>query len=225
MLSVMLVEDDPGIGRVVVKGLEAEAFRVDWRRSGRGAIEAIKGGSFNLVILDLMLPDIDGILLARQIRYSGICLPILMLTARAGLEEKLEGFRSGADDYLTKPFHFEELLARAIVLGKRALPAVDPALAAAGALVIDERAHEVYLSGTRIDFTRREFELLAFLARNAGVALTRDQLLAEAWRGAGEATPNAVDVYVGYLRKKLSAFPAAPSIITLRGFGYKLVID
>lgn len=225
MLRILLVEDDAGIGRVIVKGLEAEDFEVEWHRAGRTVADALKAASFNLVILDLMLPDIDGVLLARQIRLSGHPVPILMLTARAGLEEKLEGFRSGADDYLTKPFHFEELLARALALARRGSAKPDPAIASFGPLVVDQRAHEACISGQKIDLTRREFELLAFMARHAGMALTRDEILLKAWSGSQETTLNAVDVYVGYLRKKLAAFPDAPSIVTLRGVGYKLVFE
>lgn len=221
-MRILLVEDDPGIGRFVVKGLEAETIEVEWHRSGRGCAEALGKSAFDLVVLDLTLPDTDGVLLARQIRLAGHATPILMLTARAGLEEKLEGFRSGADDYLTKPFHFEELLARALALARRGIPAADPALISLGALVIDTRAHEASIGNNRIELTRREFDLLAFLCRNKGMALSREEILNGAWKGTSEVTLNSVDVYVGYLRRKLAAFENAPSISTLRGVGYKL---
>lgn len=196
---------------------------MDWRRAGRGVLESLKETKPDLIILDLMLPDIDGVLLARQIRVAGHGVPILMLTARAGLEEKLEGFRSGADDYLTKPFHFEELLARAQSLARRGLPTADPDLLSIGQLVVDKRAYEARVRGEKLDLTRREFELLAFMARNVGFALSREDILEKAWSNSGENTLNVVDVYIGYLRKKLAAFPAAPTIDTLRGVGYKLV--
>ncbi len=226
-MKILLVEDDPGIGRVVRKGLEAEGFEVDWLRSGRGVVDHVKSGQYQLAILDVMLPDIDGVLLARHIRLSGTAgerIPILMLTARDSLEDKLEGFRSGADDYLTKPFHLEELLVRTLALARRNTVPADSAILTLGSLVIDQRAYEARVGEQMIELTRREFELLSFMVRNAGVALSRDEILAKAWSGAAEATPNAVDVYVGYLRKKLSSFPEAPSISTIRGVGYKLVI-
>ncbi len=218
-MRILLVEDDPGIGRAVVKGLEAEGFVLDWQRSGRGVIEALREGP-SLVILDLMLPDIDGVLLARQIRLARFEAPILMLTARDGLEEKLEGFRSGADDYLTKPFWFAELLARVLALTRRGkLPAghlmVD-------ALVIDVRAREANVGGCVLELTKKEFEILEYLVRNPGCALGREAILENAWGADSEITLNAVDVYIGYLRKKLAAFPDAPAIKTVRGVGYKL---
>ena len=220
-MRILLVEDDLGIGRFVVKGFAAENVEVEWQRSGRNCLDALDLGSFDLVILDLMLPDTDGILLARRIRVAGHTIPILMLTARAGLEEKLEGFRSGADDYLTKPFHFEELLARSLALARRSKAADIPL--SLGALVGDAGAHGVGGGDRHGEPTRREFDLLAFLCRNKGIALSREEILNDAWKGSSEVTLNAVDVYVGYLRKKLAAFPSAPKIATLRGVGYKLL--
>lgn len=223
-MRVLLVEDDSGIGRVLVKALEAEGLMADWHRGGQRVVDALRAGEHALVILDLMLPDIDGVLLARQIRLAGLDVPILMLTARASIEDKLEGFRNGADDYLAKPFHVEELLARVRVLARRATPARDSSILALGALALDTRAREASVGEARLDLTRREFEVLECLLRHVGAALSREAILHHAWgQDSAEVTPNAVDVYVGYLRRKLAATPGAPEIRTLRGVGYRLV--
>lgn len=222
-MKVLLVEDDAGIGRLVAKSLESEGLAVDWRRVGRGVVESLRGGGFALAVLDLMLPDIDGVLLARQIRMAGFDIPILMLTARAGLEDKLEGFRSGADDFLAKPFHVEELLARARVLLRRSIPALVAApVLAFESLAVDARAREASVNGQGLALTRREFEVLECLARHAERALSREAIIAQAWGDSSDITPNAVDVYVGYLRKKLAEKSGAPKIVTLRGIGYRL---
>ncbi len=222
-MKILLVEDDSGIGRVLVKALEGEGYEVIWLRAGHRAVETLRSAEFGLLILDLMLPDIDGVLLARHIRIAGQDLPILMLTARKALEDKLEGFRSGADDYLAKPFHLEELLARVRVHARRADPAPDPALFACGTLVVDTRAHEARVGGALMAVTHREFEVLAFMVRQAGCALAREAILENAWGNSAEITLNAVDVYVGYVRRKLALFPGAPRIATLRGVGYRLM--
>ncbi|MBB4199297.1 hypothetical protein CCR94_21315 [Rhodoblastus sphagnicola] len=222
-MKVLLVEDDAGIGRLVVKALESEGLGVDWQRVGRRALDALREGGFALIVLDLMLPDVDGVLLARQIRLAGHDIPILMLTARAGLEDKLEGFRSGADDFLAKPFHVEELLARVRVLLRRSIPARASApVLAYESLNVDAIAREATVNGAALALTKREFEVLECLTRNAQRALSREALIAQAWGDASDVTPNAVDVYVGYLRRKMAAMPGAPQIVTLRGIGYRL---
>jgi len=225
-MKVLLVEDDAGVGRLLVKSLESEGFYVDWRRVGRNAVDALREGGYALTILDLMLPDVDGVRLARQIRMAGHDLPVLMLTARASLEDKLEGFRSGADDFLTKPFHVEELLARIRVLLRRNIPARGPSpVLAFGALTVDERTREASIDGAVLALTRREFDLLECLARNADRALSREAIIAQTWGDSSDVTPNSVDVYIGYLRKKLAEKAGAPRIATLRGVGYRLVRD
>jgi len=225
-MKVLLVEDDAGVGRLLVKSLESEGLQVDWRRVGGKAVDALREGGYALTILDLMLPDMDGVLLARQIRMAGHDLPVLMLTARASLDDKLEGFRSGADDFLTKPFHVEELLARIRVLLRRNIPArgASPVLAF-GALTLDERAREASVDGAGLALTRREFDLLECLARNADRAMSREAIIAQTWGDSSDITPNSVDVYIGYLRKKLAEKPGAPRIATLRGVGYRLARD
>lgn len=167
-MKILLVEDDAGIGRVVTKGLEAEGFEVDWLRVGLGAADRLKSVAYKVVILDLMLPDIDGTLLSRQIRLSGPlgrAVPIMMLTARDGLEDKLEGFRSGADDYLTKPFHFEELLARVRAHARRESP-LDASVAASPDPRDPSVVTRVQSAGgpLEVSFSAREVDILRELS-------------------------------------------------------------
>lgn len=221
-MNILLVEDDPGIGRFVTKGLTAEGWNVHWLRQGENALSCATSGDYSAIVLDLMLADTDGYTLARQIRQAGIARPILMLTARDSLEEKLEGFRAGADDYVTKPFAFEELMARLRVLARRDSTPPEKLVLTLGELTIDLLAHEVRMAGQTLDLTKREYDLLLYLARCGGRAVSRERILQNAWGATIEVTPNAVDVYVGYLRKKLLAAGPSPSIKTVRGVGFRL---
>lgn len=222
-MNILLVEDDPGIGRFVTKGLTAEGWNVHWLRQGETALACAGNGDFSAIILDLMLSDCDGYQLARQIREAGISRPIIMLTARDSLEEKLEGFRSGADDYVTKPFAFEELMARIKVLARRGTTAQQEKLVITlGDLTIDLLAHEVRMGGQTLELTKREYDLLLYLARCGGRAVSRERIMQNAWGATIEVTPNAVDVYVGYIRKKLQAIGPSPAIKTVRGVGFRL---
>jgi DNA-binding response OmpR family regulator len=173
-------------------------------------------------VLDLMLTDTDGYTLARQIRQAGIVRPILMLTARDGLEEKLEGFRAGADDYVTKPFAFEELMARLRVLARRGSEPAEQLALTVGDLTIDLLAHEVRMAGQTLDLTKREYDLLLYLVRSGGRVVSRERILQNAWGATTDVTLNAVDVYVGYIRKKLQSIAPSPAIKTVRGVGFRL---
>jgi DNA-binding response OmpR family regulator len=221
-MNILLVEDDPGIGRFVTKGLTAEGWNVQWLRQGETAVSCATNGDFSAIILDLMLNDCDGYALARQIRQAGILRPILMLTARDSLEEKLEGFRAGADDYVTKPFAFEELMARLRVLARRGNAPPERPVVSIGDLTIDLLAHEARMGEQTLELTKREYDLLLYLAKCGGRAVSRERILQNAWGATIEVTPNAVDVYIGYLRKKLLAAGASPSIKTVRGVGFRL---
>ncbi|ODU21279.1 MAG: two-component system response regulator [Sphingomonas sp. SCN 67-18] len=220
-MKILLVEDDPGIGRFVQRGLTAEGYAVEWQTSGRRARPRLASGQFHAAILDLGLPDMDGADLCRELRQDGIDLPICMLTARASLDEKLEGFRCGADDYLAKPFSFEELLARLSVMVRRGAAAAEGRLAV-GDLVLDARGRSASVGGRALDLSRREFDVLLCLARQAGQVVSRDQLLNGAWGSDADVTENAVDVYIGYLRRRFAALPGAPGIATVRGVGFVL---
>lgn len=222
-MNILLVEDDPGIGRFVSRGLTAEGWTVNWLRQGETAVACAEGGNYCAIVLDLMLTDCDGYQLARDMRDAGVTRPILMLTARDSLEEKLEGFRAGADDYVTKPFAFEELMARLKVLSRREAPEKsEQTEIVIGDLRIDLLAHEVRMKDEPLELTKREFDLLLHLSRSAGHAVSRDGILQNAWGGASDVTPNAVDVYVGYIRRKMQAVADSPTIKTVRGVGFRL---
>ncbi|MEM6485877.1 MAG: response regulator transcription factor [Pseudomonadota bacterium] len=222
-LRVLLVEDDAGIGRVVRNGLTDRSITVQWLRTGKPALALIEKEQFDVVVLDLMLPDIDGFELCRQIRTQGNTTPVLMLTARDELQDKLDGFDVGADDYLTKPFAIDELVARLLALGRRrpSTPKSAVALTVDG-LRIDEAGREVTIGGKPVELTRREFDVLLELTRKNGEVVSREQLLQAAWGSGGDMTLNVVDVYVGYLRRKFAALSNAPTIKTVRGIGFKL---
>lgn len=220
-MKILIVEDDTGIGRFLRNGLLANGFDVDWVQSGAQLVKRVSSGNYAAVVLDLMLPDADGFSLCQELRSAGITTPICMLTARDSLEDKLEGFRSGADDYLTKPFAVDELVARLRAIARR-----DSAFGAASVLrhddvVIDLLAHEARVGDDVIDLTPREFSVLLFLARHAGQAVSRERILQAAWGMDAEVTPNTVDVYVGYLRRKLKAKGVDTAITTVRGVGFK----
>jgi DNA-binding response OmpR family regulator len=221
-MKILLVEDDPGIGRFVSRGLTAEGFAVEWLRSGQAARHALRKDGISVAILDLGLPDMDGTALCSEARRDGVQTPVLMLTARDGLDDKLDGFRCGADDYLTKPFAFEELLARLNVLARRSGGTRDEALTV-GRLQIDLRARTAAVGGAPVSLAGREFAVLACLARRPGQTVTRETLLDEAWGFDATVTANAVDVYVGYLRRRLAGLDGAPCIETVRGVGFRLV--
>lgn len=221
-LYVLLVEDDAGIGRVIRSGLSNSDIQLEWVRAGIQALERLKGSHFDAIILDLMLPDIDGFELCRQLRSGGNEVPICMLTARDALEDKLEGFDVGADDYLTKPFEMDELIARVRALVRRRYPAQSEGRIVFGALEINDLAREARVGGVTLELTRREFDVLIYLTQHAQQVVSRNKLLQVAWGTEREVTLNSVDVYVGYLRRKLSECPDAPQIKTVRGIGFKL---
>ncbi|WCT73388.1 response regulator transcription factor [Sphingomonas naphthae] len=218
MTAILLVEDDAAIGGFVGRGLRAEGYRVEWLRSGRRVRAALETGAFAAMILDLGLPDADGNALCRALRAEGLTTPILMLTARAALEDRLEGFRAGTDDYLSKPFAFEELVLRLAALVRRSAGASVPGYAN---LRLDPQAPGAVVDGVPLSLSRREYDLLAALVRAGGEPVSRERLIADVW-GDGEASDNVVDVYVGYLRRRLATLPTAPRIATVRGHGYRI---
>ena len=220
-MNILLVEDDPGIGRFVHRGLLAEGYNVEWQTLGRRAQSRLASGLFHAAILDLTLPDADGADLCREARAKGIDLPIFMLTARSQLEDRLEGFRCGADDYLTKPFSFEELLARLAVMIRRGSARGGERLVL-GELALDIRGRDASIAGSALDLSRREFDLLHCLARQAGQVVTRGQILDEVWGQEADVTENAVDVYIGYLRRHFARHADAPDLSTVRGVGFVL---
>ena len=222
-MHLLLVEDDPRLQRVLRRLLEDDRHVVEVAPDGRTALELVEATSgIETVILDVGLPDISGLDVARRLRKDGRDLTILMLTARDTVNDRVSGLDAGSDDYLVKPFAYEELSARLRALARRSEPGArrpDPILAA-GPIALDERSRRVTVEGRSIDLSPREFSLLECFLRHPGQSLTRDQLLDQAWPFSVAVTPNAVDAYVHYLRTKLGE--AGAWIETVRGVGYRL---
>jgi DNA-binding response OmpR family regulator len=218
-MHVMLVEDDPGIGRFVSRGLAAEGFTVEWLRTGGDARRRLRAGATAAVILDLGLPDIDGTDLCVDLRHAGVNTAILMLTARDSLEDRLDGFRNGADDYLCKPFAFAELLARLRAIIRRRDRGESLVM---GDLRIDLRARAVSWAGSPVLLSQREYAVLLCLARAAPEPVGRQEMLDQVWGSTAEINENTVDVYIGYLRRRLATGGKALTIETVRGFGFRL---
>ncbi|NOU08975.1 MAG: response regulator transcription factor [Nitrospira sp.] len=220
---ILVVEDDERISSFIRRGLEAEGYLVDVVQDGREGVE--KGMTpYDLILLDLLLPDQSGHEVCQTLRREQVQTPILILTAKDALEDKLSGFDHGADDYLTKPFAFEELLARIKALLRRR-PSynedVVPLLQVAD-LMLDQSSREVRKGDTTLSLTRKEFDLLAFLMANPNKALSRTSILEHVWGYHYDTLTNTVDVYIGYLRKKIDAGSTIKLIQTVRDFGYKI---
>ncbi len=222
-MHLLLVEDDARLQRVLRRLLEDDRHVVEVAPDGRTALELAEATEgIEAVILDIGLPDISGLEVAARLRRDGRELAILMLTARDTVNDRVAGLDAGADDYLVKPFAYEELAARLRALARRAEPGArrpDPILAA-GPIALDERSRRVTVDGRTVDLSPREFSLLECFLRHPGQSLTRDQLLDQAWPFSVAVTPNAVDAYVHYLRTKLGG--AGKWIQTVRGVGYRL---
>lgn len=215
-LNLLLVEDDVGIGRMLERGLSAAGYSVDWVRDLAAAVSAAREHRHQLVVLDRMLPDGDGADFCAALRKFGHPAAVCMLTARETLEDKLQGFDAGADDYMTKPFEFDELLARLNVLGRRAAEKKPD-------LTLDEEARALVLGPVREKLTKREWPLITHLLAHEGEIVSREALIGDAWDLTGDVTDNSVDVYIGYIRKKLAAIDAPVRIETVRGEGFRLV--
>jgi DNA-binding response OmpR family regulator len=222
-MHLLLVEDDERLARVLRRLLEEDRHVVEVAHDGETGLElAESAAGIEVVILDVGLPDISGLEVARRIRRSGRELAILMLTARDTVTDRVTGLDSGADDYLVKPFAFEELAARLRALARRTEPGprrADPVIEV-GPIRLDEKLRRVTVEGHPVELSPREFSLLECLLRHPGQSLSRDQLLDQAWPFSVAVTPNAVDAYVHYLRTKLGS--AGRWIETVRGVGYRM---
>ena len=227
-MRVLVVEDEAGLANALRIGLSREGYAVDAAGTCREAIDKLALTPYDLVLLDVSLPDGDGFDLAQRIRNgeggsgSPRDLRILMLTARGALADRVQGLDAGADDYLVKPFYFGELLARLRALTRRG-PASRSNVIHVGDLRIDPAAHTVTRDGERIELTQREFAVMEMLATNAGRVVSRAALLEQVWNDNYSGSTNVVDVYVGYLRKKLDHPFDRPMIRTVRGVGFRLV--
>ena len=222
MTKVLLVEDDSRIASFVRRGLEAEGYVVDLAENGREALALARENGYPLIILDRMLPGLDGLNICRALREAGSDSMILMLTAKDSLQDKLDGLGSGADDYLTKPFAFDELLARMRALLRRGPYHGEAGELRVGDLVLNPADRSVKRGGREIALTAKEFSLLSFLMSHQGKVLSRTRLLSNVWGYSFEPGTKVVDVYIRYLRKKIEDGEEAPLIHTVRGFGYKI---
>jgi DNA-binding response OmpR family regulator len=221
-VNVLVVEDDPRVARVVERGLRDAGHRVEVASDGISGLEQVLGGTFDVVVLDVMLPKLDGLDLCRELRRKNVSTPVLMLTARDAIPDRVRGLDAGADDYLTKPFALEELLARVRALGRRASSEQGDEVLTLGDLRLDVIRHEVTRGDRRIDLTLKEFRLLEYLMRNAGRVLSRTQIADHVWGYDTDTTSNVVDTYVHYLRNKVDRDSPRPLIRTIRGLGYTL---
>jgi DNA-binding response OmpR family regulator len=220
-MDVLLVEDDPRIARVVERALTDVGHRVEVAHDGLQGLTSAERGGHDLLVLDVMLPEMDGIEVARELRRQRMRTPILMLTARDAVPDRVRGLDAGADDYLTKPFALEELLARVRALGRRATESTED-LVQVGDLVLDVARHEVHRGAQSIELTAKEFDLLAYLMRNAGRVLSKDQITEHVWGYDSQATSNVVEIYIHYLRDKVDRGFSRPLIRTVRGVGYTI---
>jgi two-component system, OmpR family, response regulator len=223
-MKLLLVEDDAKIATLVKRGLEAEGFTVDVAFDGVDGLWMATEGSFDLIVLDLMLPGRNGYQICADLRRAGDWTPILVLTAKDGDLDEAEALDTGADDYLTKPFSFPVLVARVRALLRRTTGR-DPAPIAVGDLRIDPGARRVWRGDDELSFTAREFEVLEFLVRRAGQVMSKRDILAGVWEHDFEGDPNIVEVYVRRLRRKIDEPYGRQSLTTVRGAGYRMVDD
>lgn len=222
-MRILLIEDDKRLASLVRKVLEEEGFSVDQAHDGDLGLEIALRGVHDVAIVDWMLPGRDGPSLCRAIRAAHLPIAILMLTARTQVEDRVTGLYSGADDYLVKPFSFDELVARLFALGRRySKDASDAMELRVGSLVLDLRAHTARRGEKALDLTRTEFSLLECLMRHPGQALSRQAILDYVWSYESEVQPTMVDVYISYLRNKLHQPGLKDPILTRRGVGYCL---
>jgi two-component system, OmpR family, response regulator len=223
---ILLVEDDPRIVSFLQPGLTAESYSVEVARDGIQALELARRSEFALIILDYMLPGLDGLEVCAKLRREGNRSLILMLTAKDALQDKIAGLKGGADDYLTKPFAFGELLARIEALLRRGGTLEEaPSHLEIGDLHLDLAAKTVRRGERQIDLTARAFALLAYLMANAGVVVSRAKLLSDVWGTNFDPGTKVVDVYIRYLRAKIDAPGTNPLIRTVRGFGYTIAAE
>jgi len=216
-----VIEDDHRIATAVKKGLEQEAFAVDVAFDGEVGFDLASTETFDVIILDLMLPKLDGISLTKKLRAENIHTPILMLTAKGQVDDKVAGLNSGADDYLAKPFAFTELLARIRAMSRRPTSRIAEILTVAD-LELNTINYEVKRNGKLITLSRKEFALLEFLLRHVNTIVTKDQIMNHVWEYDADILPNTVEVYIGYLRNRIDKPFATQLIRTVRGFGYKI---
>ena len=223
-MRILIVEDEAGVAGFVEQGLTEAGYAVNVARDGSEGLEYALAYDYDVIVLDIMLPKMNGLDVLREIRAKRVKAPVLLLTARGGLDDRVRGLDVGADDYLVKPFAFPELLARIRALLRRP-PLQTGNLLRMGDLEMDIVQHEVHRAGKRIELSPREFSLLEMLFRHPNQVLTRTQIIEHVWNFNFYSETNVVDVYIGYLRRKIESDSAVPLIHTVRGVGYRLSED
>lgn len=216
-----MVEDETKLANAVRRALQLQKYAVDIAYDGQSGLDLAVGESFDLIILDVMLPGIDGMEICRRIRREGIKTPVLMLTAKGRISDKITGLDTGADDYMVKPFSFEELFARVRALFRRSVQSPDPLLQVKD-LTLDPVSFKVERSGKSIKLSSREFSILEYLIRRKNTVVTRDQILSHVWDYDSDVLPGTVEVHIKHLRDKLDTSFTVPLIKTIRGFGYEI---
>lgn len=220
-MKLLVVEDEPALNKVIAKRLKVENYAVDSAFNGKEALEYLAVAAYDAAIVDIMMPEMDGITLVKTLRARGNLLPVLFLTAKDALEDRVAGLDSGGDDYLVKPFAFEELLARLRALLRRQHDTPANVLALAD-LRLDIKRHTVQRGDVEINLTSKEYEILEYLLQNAGAVLTREQIQEHVWDFSYEGASNMIDVYINSLRKKLDKDFVPKLVQTVRGVGYVL---
>ncbi len=222
-MKVLLVEDEHKIANSIKQGLSQENIIVDLAYEGTTGYDLASSESYDLIILDRLLPGMDGLSICKKLREMNNHTPVLILTAKSQIMDKVEGLNNGADDYLTKPFAFEELLARIKALARRPRNSVSDILNV-GNLSLNSTSFEVKRANKQIDLSSKEFAILEFLMRHEGKILTKDQIISHVWNYDADILPNTVEVFIGYLRNKIDKpfSSSKPLIHTVRGFGYRL---
>jgi DNA-binding response OmpR family regulator len=219
-VQVLIVEDNPSVARFLEQAVREAGYTSLMVGDGLAALEAAGSGDFDLILLDVMLPGLDGFSVCKRLRAAGVRTPILILTAKDTTADKIEGLDSGADDYIVKPFHVGELLARMRALLRRGASA--PALLAVGDLTLDPATRRARRGGKDIPLSATEYALLEYLMRNAGRVLTRSMILQHVWQYDFAGTDNVLEVYISYLRRKIDKGHAAALLHTVRGTGYRM---
>jgi two-component system, OmpR family, response regulator len=220
-MRLLVVEDEPRLARALQRGLTAEGYVVDLAGDGPTGLETARHGEYDAVVLDIMLPGLSGYRIVQALRDDGNWVPVLMLSAKDGEYDQADGLDAGADDYLTKPFSFVVLVARLRALLRRGAPE-RPAVLTAGSLRLDPASRRVTRDGAEITLTAREYALLEYLMRRRDEVVTKTELLDHVWDAGADTDPNVVEVYVGYLRRKIDQPYGHKSLETVRGAGYRL---
>lgn len=222
-MNILVVEDEVSLANAIQKILEQHGFMVDTVHDGLAALDYAEGFTYELIILDVMLPELDGFGVVQRLRQNGIAVPVLMLTARTTVHDKVVGLNAGADDYMTKPFDTEELLARVNALTRRTGQVVVEQMQF-GDLTLDLRSAELICGGERVQLSHKEFEVLKLFFYNPTATITKEMMIVKVWGVESEATDNNVEVYISFLRKKLKFLKSTVTIKNIQRLGYRLEV-